>query len=303
MRMLSVSSIDGHGPCDDVPSTKCRFELTRAHTRAVVERIHRASLFSLLAFLLLASGLRGADLAPESMANVVFTTYPKQVTGGTLTPPVTVLLSNTGFQYTVSGFQEGSPLTNPLRYSWRKTDATSGVLSIGATNRIEITFLSAAFGTYRETGFSGATVITGTVYFSSIPQAVAGTAGPLVNVSVRETLAPGQVMTAGFVVGGTVPCRVLVRAVGPSLALFGVTNPMTNPTLGVFRDGIQVASNSGWGGTQGLAEAFSATGAFALPAASRDCAVLITLMPGVYTAQAKGDTGGDVLVEVYVLGQ
>jgi hypothetical protein len=50
-----------------------------------------------------------------------------------------------------------------------------------------------------------------------------------------------------------------------------------------------------------LAAAFTATGAFPLPLASKDAALLVTLQPGAYTAQVSGigGTTGVALVEVY----
>ena len=68
---------------------------------------------------------------------------------------------------------------------------------------------------------------------------------PLVNISTRATLSAGQTLTSGFVVGGTVRRRVLVRAIGPSLTSFGVTNPLPTPTLTVFSGATQIAVNAG----------------------------------------------------------
>jgi hypothetical protein len=59
--------------------------------------------------------------------------------------------------------------------------------------------------------------------------------------------------------------------------------------------------NDNWGGTPALTAAFAAVGAFVLPPASKDAALLATLAPGDYTAQVAGtgNTNGLVLVEVY----
>jgi hypothetical protein len=74
---------------------------------------------------------------------------------------------------------------------------------------------------------------------------------------------------------------------------------VANPALTVFRGATQIAANTGWGGAAGLAAVFTKVGAFALPAASRDSAVVLTLEPGSYTAHARADTAGEVLLEVY----
>ena len=52
-----------------------------------------------------------------------------------------------------------------------------------------------------------------------------------------------------------------------------------------------------------LASSFNAVGAFALPAGSRDAAVVVALSPGNYSAQVAGvaNTTGIALIEVYEL--
>jgi hypothetical protein len=124
---------------------------------------------------------------------------------------------------------------------------------------------------------------------------------PLVNISTRVMLAAGQTHTSGFVVGGLVPMRrrVLVRAIGPSLGTFGVTNALAAPVLTVLNGREIVATNSGWGGgVSELAWAFFRVGAFGLPDNSRDAAVLLDLEPGNYSVQVTGGAG-EVLLEVY----
>jgi hypothetical protein len=123
----------------------------------------------------------------------------------------------------------------------------------------------------------------------------------LVNVSVLKHLGTGLV--AGFVVGGSSPRTVLVRAVGPTLGEepFGVPGVVADPELRLFAGEREISANDDWGGGAGLAAAFTRVGAFALPAGSRDAALLATLPPGAYTAQVSGvgGTTGVALVEVY----
>ena len=124
-------------------------------------------------------------------------------------------------------------------------------------------------------------------------------APPLVNLAVRATLAAGQTITPAFVVGGSVQRRVLIRAIGPTLAAFGVTNALATPGFTVFTGAPTVSqSNAAWGGGATLAAVFTSVGAFALPATSRDVASLLTLSPGAYTVQVGGGAG-EVLCEVY----
>ncbi|HUR59358.1 MAG TPA: immunoglobulin domain-containing protein [Opitutaceae bacterium] len=127
----------------------------------------------------------------------------------------------------------------------------------------------------------------------------------LLNISTRANAGTGaDVLTAGVVVTGTVPKRVLIRGIGPGLAQLGLTGVLTNPTLTLIKDGVTVASNTGFG-TSADAAAISAAsvqvGAFAMVAA--DSAMIVSLAPGNYTAQVTSSTGatGVAIVEVYEL--
>ena len=123
----------------------------------------------------------------------------------------------------------------------------------------------------------------------------------LLNVSVRKHLGTG--VTMGFTVGGTGSKTILIRAVGPGLAAFGVPGTVIDPQLTLFNDKSEkVGENNDWAGTPALTTAFTAVGAFSLPAAtSKDAALLTTLSPGGYTVQVSGvaNTTGVALVEVY----
>ena len=121
------------------------------------------------------------------------------------------------------------------------------------------------------------------------------------NLSMRTPMTPGQTVSAGFVIGGTTRRRVLVRAVGPGLAGFGVPNVVTAPSLAVYSAQSPLAANTGWGGGPALTELFASVGAFALPVSSRDAALVLALDPGAYTVQVRGDNAGEVLVEVYLV--
>lgn len=126
--------------------------------------------------------------------------------------------------------------------------------------------------------------------------------GALRNLSTRGQVGTAaNVLIAGFVVAGDTPKRVLVRAVGPSLAAFGVTGVLNDPQLQIFGGGSLVVENDNWGGTTALVTAAGQVGAFPLDVASRDAAVVATLPPGAYTAQVSGAGGGTgvALVELY----
>lgn len=127
----------------------------------------------------------------------------------------------------------------------------------------------------------------------------------LKNLSMRGLIRSGGAVIVGFAVGGTTPKKVLVRAIGPTLATFGVAGVLSDPRLVVMRGDTPVAANDNWGDVQAatgtLVAAARGVGAFSLPLSSRDAAALPTLAPGAYTAviEGVGTVSGIVLVEVY----
>ncbi|MGH7997201.1 MAG: hypothetical protein ACREFX_12720 [Opitutaceae bacterium] len=125
----------------------------------------------------------------------------------------------------------------------------------------------------------------------------------LVNLSTRAYVGTGSnALVAGFVVAGSAPETLLVRGIGPTLGQFGIADPLPAAQLTVYDDNSRsIAANAGWGGDPALSAAFAKTGAFALPADSADAAVLVTLLPGAYTAEVSGQSGatGVGMVEVY----
>jgi hypothetical protein len=132
--------------------------------------------------------------------------------------------------------------------------------------------------------------------------------GRLTNLSVRAGVGAGErTLIGGFAIRGRGPKRILVRAAGPSLASFAVTRPLPWPNLTVFDGhGTQLAANTGWGTSADVDKVRSAmkdAGAFAFAEGSADCAVVLSLLPGIYTAQIRAaDSGtGVALLELYDL--
>ncbi len=122
----------------------------------------------------------------------------------------------------------------------------------------------------------------------------------LVNLSTRGPVGTGDnVMIAGFVVQGGRTRRVLVRALGPSLAGAGVPNVLADPMLELRSGANLLASNDNWQSTQGAD--ISSTGL--APSQPAESALLVILPPGTYTATVRGRNGGtgNGLVEVYEL--
>ncbi len=128
-----------------------------------------------------------------------------------------------------------------------------------------------------------------------------GSASRLINLSARNRVGTGaDILIAGFYVAGTGTKRVLIRAVGPTLAALGVSGVLADPQLELADATGRLASNDNWDAA--LATTFASVGAFPLPTASADAAVVVTLAAGrSYTVQVSGVAGGvgEALVEVY----
>ena len=122
------------------------------------------------------------------------------------------------------------------------------------------------------------------------------------NISTRGFVQTGDdVMIGGLILGGgTGANKMLVRGLGPSLAAFGVANPLADPRLGLFNSqGVLLMGNDNWKESQ---EAdIAATGI--PPSNDSESALIALLPPGNYTAIIAGVGGatGIGLVEVYNL--
>jgi hypothetical protein len=127
-----------------------------------------------------------------------------------------------------------------------------------------------------------------------------GATSHLSNISSRGLVQTGtNVMIAGVIVqSGTE--NVLVRALGPTLANFGITNPLAHPTLELHdANGVVIAANDNWKSTQQAL--IIATGK--APPDDLESAIVRALGPGNYTAVVSGinNTTGVALLEVYAL--
>lgn len=129
----------------------------------------------------------------------------------------------------------------------------------------------------------------------------------LLNISTRGFVdAVNSPLVSGFVISEEGPRMVLIRAIGPTLADYGVSGVLLDPKLEIFSGGNVIVANNDWGdfpNANDTATVGSQVGAFALDPTSADAAILVTLAPGVYTAQVtSNDTSSGIsVVEIYLV--
>lgn len=133
--------------------------------------------------------------------------------------------------------------------------------------------------------------------YDLIPASAAS--GVLSNISTRLPVGTGEnVLIAGFKIAGSTQKQLVLRALGPTLTQFGVSNAMQDTTLELHDStGSVIAVNDDWQ---------QAAGAQSIPPGLRppndlESALLVTLNPGAYTAILRGyrNSTGIGLVEVY----
>ncbi|HEY1108236.1 MAG TPA: LamG-like jellyroll fold domain-containing protein, partial [Opitutaceae bacterium] len=243
-------------------------------------------------------------------------TYTVRVTGpagtqtfsaGTLTVPATanapqIVLQP--FDKTVSPggtfALAASAIGNGITYQWLR----NGVIipaAAGGTNAILLrqNADSTDAGTYTVRMTGGGSTVTSTAAVVTIDP----NASRLSNLSGRIAISGSDRVIPAFVISGTGKKRVLIRAVGPGLAAFGVGGTMADPKFELYDGNTKIAENNDWSAS--IASSFSAVGAFNLPANSKDAAGVFELDAGKgYSIHVMSNTsnGGVVLFEVYDLG-
>ncbi|MEN3368929.1 MAG: trimeric autotransporter adhesin [Verrucomicrobiota bacterium] len=131
----------------------------------------------------------------------------------------------------------------------------------------------------------------------------------LLNISSRaflsakgdDTYGNRAVIIGGFIITGNTAKQIVLRALGPSLAAFGLDPVLRDPVLELHSsDGALLTSNDNWRENEA---AISGTGL--APTDDHEAALRVTLAPGSYTAIVKEKTGlaGYGLVEVYDLAK
>jgi YVTN family beta-propeller protein len=138
----------------------------------------------------------------------------------------------------------------------------------------------------------------------------AGSNSILGNISTRSYVqTDDNVMIGGFIVQGTQPKRVILRAIGPELSQYGVPFPLPDPTLELHdKSGALIASNDDWqhtiiGGIITSDQVRDIRSSGYAPRDRRESAIIADLLPGNYTGIVRGKNiiTGVALVEVYDL--
>jgi hypothetical protein len=143
------------------------------------------------------------------------------------------------------------------------------------------------------------------IYYVRVAPAPMVPAAQALNLSTRMRVQTGDnVGIGGFIIGGTAPKHVLLRAIGPSLIQSGIPDALADPVLEVHGPGAFVTiTNDNWRDDPVQEAAILATGI--PPTNNLESAIDATFNPGAYTAivSGKNNTSGVALIEVYDLSQ
>ncbi|MDO8538900.1 MAG: putative Ig domain-containing protein [Opitutaceae bacterium] len=216
---------------------------------------------------------------------------------GVLADPVLSLFSGSTLHSTNDDWSQAANAAQIVTVS---RDLSAFTLSNGSRDAVLLPALTGGLYTVQVAGKGDSTGVALIEIYDADP----AVGGRLVNVSARARVGTGDdILIAGFIISGTEPMRVLVRGVGPTLAGFGVTGVLADPQLALYGGSTLIRQNDNWNNASDIAAAAAAAGAFALPANSKDAALVATLNPGAYTAHISGvnNTTGVALVEVYEL--
>jgi hypothetical protein len=134
-----------------------------------------------------------------------------------------------------------------------------------------------------------------------VPTPGPGSPSHLANISTRMKVGVGgDVLIGGLIIRGSQSKKIILRAIGPSLAASGVANAMADPVLELHDSSGVIASNDDWPSSSQAGE-IAASGL--APGNANESAIIVTLSPGSYTAVVSGHQGGQGigLVEAYEL--
>lgn len=237
------------------------------------------------------------EIEPDSTVNLQLVESPTSVevaAGATASFSVNAT-SDAAISYQWYRHRSGESGPQPL------SGETGSSLSINAVTASDMGFYFARMQSGDESVDSAVSILT-----------IPGGRSRLANLSTRGSVPAGGELTPGFVLRGDGVKDLVIRAVGPELADFGVSTAMADPTLALVPlNGVEpVLTNDNWTDAANSAELAIISGrlgAFPLDEGSRDAAVLSTVsLPNAagskgFTVQitAKDDAAGIALAEVY----
>jgi len=243
-------------------------------------------------------GLYSVSIDGVRTANAELVVHPVPIITVAPVGPSTASMAGAALSLSVQAVGDG------LRYQWRK----NGVALAGATSAeftVDRLHLADA-GSYD--------VVVSNDFGGVVSAAIPVSVTPLTSMSNLSTRSPvlggDSVQIVGFAISGTAEKTLLIRAAGPGLGLFGLSDCLKDPQLDLYDSGGRIlASNNDWSADASAAlrivQSASELGAFAFTQGSKDAALLVTLKPGLYTAMVKGaDQGSGInLIEVYGTGE
>ncbi|MEJ6602515.1 MAG: immunoglobulin domain-containing protein [Opitutaceae bacterium] len=198
-----------------------------------------------------------------------------------------------------------------LSYQWFRFKRGEGLRSLSGETGASLVINPVATS---DMGFYFARITGGTTTVDSAYAilTVPGGSSRLANLSTRGNVPAGGELTPGFVLRGDGTKNLVIRAVGPELADFGVSGAMADPTLGLVPLGGSTPqlTNDNWedsSNSASLVTTSATLGAFPLDSGSLDAAVLTSVsLPNSqgskgFTVQIKSTSGaaGIILAEVY----
>lgn len=188
----------------------------------------------------------------------------------------------------------------------REVAARLGAFALNEGSADASILISLEPGIYTATVSGSGTTAEGVVIIEAYDVDTSSTGSRLVNLSTRGFVTnDDSTMIAGLVVQGEAARTYLLRVAGDTLADFGVSNPVDDPLMSIFRGPEQVRINDDWDHPpvhqDMLRQKFAELGAFAFTD-RQECAMLLTLAPGAYTVKVEGfdeASQGVGLIEFY----
>lgn len=233
--------------------------------------------------------------------NVLLTIDPAQGRGTVYTPPAKLTaVANDPIRF---------HLGRATRAEWRRENVVLGTSTDGQwrIDGLPATGSGAYYAVLLDeiSTVTGQPTVTDAVLVRMIPP------NPFVALATRVQLAgAGEVAIAGFVIAAeptdvaSSGKLVLIRAVGPTLGQYGVSDPLPKPVLTIYgADGKEYVELPHILATPSLAEITQRVGAFATPTDSADAWAVRWMPAGAYTAHVRSGDGnpGTTLIEVYAV--